>query len=251
MRTVIKAILFFMLTLSITMLAQNGTSKSTKKESEGMVLVKGGTFQMGSNEYDEEKPIHSVTVSDFYIDKYEVKVKQYREFCNATGRSMPKAPSLGWRDTHPIVNVSWDDATAYAKWAGKRLPTEAEWEYAARGGNQSKGFKYSGSNSIDEAAWYWYNSGEKAHPVGQKKPNELGIYDMSGNVWEWCSDWYDENYYSDSPTTNPEGPDSGSKRVRRGGSWFYFGVICRVANRSWNWPDSRDIDHGFRCVKNP
>lgn len=217
-----------------------------------MVFVKGGTFQMGSKDGDsDEKPVHSVTLSDFFIDKYEVTVKQYREFCNATRRSMPEAPSWGWQEDHPIVNVSWHDATAYAEWAGKRLPTEAEWEFAARCGNQSQGFKYSGSNTIDEAAWYKSNSGGNTRSVGEKKPNELGIYDMTGNVWEWCSDWYDENYYSESTETNPQGPISGEYRVLRGGSWNGSVDFCRVALRNWNGPVFSSYLIGFRCARNP
>jgi len=214
-----------------------------------MVFVEGGTFQMGSNDGpSSQKPVHSVTLSDFYIDKYEVTVKQYREFCNATGRSMPSGQD---GDAHPIVNVSWNDASAYAKWAGKRLPTEAEWEYAARGGNQSKGYTYSGSNNLDEVAWNWDNSGSRTQPVGGKKPNELGIYDMNGNVNEWCSDWYDENYYSESPSTNPQGPNSGVERMLRGGSWVNSGRNCCVTVRGWLRPGLRDVDLGFRCVRTP
>ena len=151
-----------------------------------------------------------------------------------------------------LKNVSWNDIqefiTKLNAQTGKkfRLPTEAEWEYAARGGNQSKGYKYSGSNSISDVAWYDDNSGDKTHPVGQKTPNELGIYDMSGNVWEWCQDWYGD--YSSSSQTNPTGPSSGSYRVLRGGSWNNGARNCRVSNRGSYNPDSRSYRSGFRLA---
>ncbi|MBR3766219.1 MAG: SUMF1/EgtB/PvdO family nonheme iron enzyme, partial [Muribaculaceae bacterium] len=129
-----------------------------------------------------------------------------------------------------------------------RLPTEAEWEYAARGGNKSKGYKYSGSNTIGDVAWYNSNSSAMTHQVGTKAPNELGLYDMSGNVWECCSDWHDENYYSSSPSNNPTGPTSGSYRVDRGGSWGNNARSCRVSYRDRSTPDYRDCYYGFRLV---
>lgn len=125
-----------------------------------------------------------------------------------------------------------------------RLPTKAEWEYAARGGNRSRGYKYSGSDNIGSVAWYTDNSGETTHPVGQKQSNELGLYDMSGNVWEWCQDWYDNNYYGSSPSQNPKGPSSGYFRVGRGGSWGGNAWGCRVSYRSYDSPDSRDGNLG-------
>ena len=216
-----------------------------------MVYVKGGTFTMGvtaeqgSDADSDEKPTHSVTVSDFYIGKYEVTQAQWRAV-------MGSNPSYFKGDNLPVEKVSWDDIQEFIKklnaQTGKkfRLPTEAEWEYAARGGNQSKGYKYSGSNSISEVAWYDGNSGDKTHPVGQKTPNELGIYDMSGNVWEWCQDWYGS--YSSSSQTNPTGPSSGSSRVLRGGSWCNYAWDCRVSYRNFNNPDYRSSDCGFRLA---
>ena len=152
----------------------------------------------------------------------------------------------------PVETVSWDDCQTFItklnQLTGKtfRLPTEAEWEYAARGGNQSKGYKYSGSNTIDDVAWYYDNGGSKTHAVGTKQANELGIYDMSGNVWEWCSDWYDS--YGSSSQTNPTGAASGSYRVLRGGSWNYNAMFCRVSLRSGYYPDYGNDGRGLRLV---
>ncbi|MBQ6584525.1 MAG: formylglycine-generating enzyme family protein [Alistipes sp.] len=216
-----------------------------------MVYVEGGTFTMGatseqgSDAYSDESPIHSVTVSDFYIGKYEVTQAQWRAV-------MGSNPSYFTGDNLPVKQVSWDDIqefiTKLNTMTGKtfRLPTEAEWEYAARGGNQSKGYKYSGSNTLDNVAWYTNNSGGKTHPVGQKQPNELGLYDMSGNVWEWCQDWYGS--YSSSSQTNPTGPNSGYGRVLRGGSWFSNAALCRVSSRSYSNPHSHYGNHGFRLA---
>jgi len=230
----------------ISTAAQGGVADVT----EGMVLIEGGTFMMGSNGgEDDEKPVHSVYVDRFYMDKYEVTVAQFREFCKAEGREMPEQPSYSLSN-HPVVNVRWNEASAYAEWAGKRLPTEAEWEYAARGGNRSSGYRYSGSDNPEDVAWYSENSDGRTHPVGQKRPNELGLYDMSGNVWEWCSDWYDENYYSVSPQSNPKGPSSGSLRVLRGGSWYHLTRYCRVSVRYGDYPDGRRYFSGFRCARN-
>ena len=216
-----------------------------------MVYVKGGTFTMGataeqgSDAESDEKPTHSVTLSDFYIGKYEVTQAQWKAV-------MGSNPSYFKGDNLPVENVSWNDIQEFIKklnaQTGKkyRLPTEAEWEYAARGGNQSKGYKYSGSNNVGDVAWYTDNSNSKTHPVGQKTPNELGIYDMSGNVWEWCQDWYGS--YSSSSQTNPTGPSSGSQRVLRGGSWCSSVRCCRVTFRSDDYPDRRSSAYGFRLA---
>ena len=241
-----------------------------------MVFVKGGTFTMGATEEQgtsdprkDEYPTHQVTLSDFYIGKYEVTqqlweyVMKYSGTC-ADGSTMSAYASNVWLGEmpsstdglgadYPAYNVSWVDIVnifipRLNKITGKifRLPTEAEWEYAARGGNKSKGYKYSGSNTIGDVAWYSSNSSSMTHPVGTKAPNELGIYDMSGNVYEWCSDWY--GGYSSSAQTNPTGPTSGSYRVYRGGGWNFYARDCRVSFRYNNYPDNRNKHSGFRLV---
>jgi len=209
----------------------------------GMVYVAGGTFQMGSNSESDEKPIHTVTVSSFYMDKTEVTQAQYRKV-------MGKNPSnFSGCDDCPVEKVTWKNANKYAKKVGKRLPTEAEWEYAARGGNKSKGYRYSGSNNLDAVGWYYDNSRRKTHPVAQKQPNELGLYDMSGNVWEWCSDWYSNSYYRSSPKSGPKGPNSGKFRVVRGGGWGGYDGDSRVADRNGLNPGIRyGFYRGFRLV---
>ena len=238
---------------------QAAVEKEPEKEPIGMVFVEGGTFQMGSNSgYSDEKPVHSVTVSDFNISKTEVTFEQYDAFCDATGRDKPDDEGWG-RGNRPVIYVDWQDAFDYCEWMSKttgetyRLPTEAEWEYAARGGSKSKGYTYSGSNTISSVGWYDDNSRSKTHPVAQKQPNELGLYDMSGNVWEWCSDWYSDSYYRSSPKNDPQGPNSGSGRVRsgrvlRGGSGGFNVNYCRVADRSRNNPDYRNLNYGVRLV---
>ena len=218
-----------------------------------MVYVSGGTFTMGatseqgSDAYDREKPAHSVTLSGYYIGKYEVTQELWKAV-------MGSNPSYYKGDNLPVEQVSWNDVQEFL-WklnamTGKRyrLPTEAEWEFAARGGNSSRGYKYSGGNSLGSVAWYYDNSGSRTHAVGTKSPNELGIYDMSGNVREWCQDWYNSSYYGSSPRTNPQGPNSGSFRVSRGGSWDYGASHCRVSFRYGSTPGSRFINLGFRLA---
>jgi formylglycine-generating enzyme required for sulfatase activity len=279
-------------------------TQSTSKNSiePEMVSIQGASFNMGSNENEDEKPIHRVTVSSFKMAKYEVTVKEFAAFVNATnyqtdaeklGTSIVfnskwlKADGVTWRDDEegrhrletdwnkPVIHVSWNDATAYCEWLSKkigktfRLPTEAEWEFAA--GCGAKHYKYSwGSyepsnsenvaNLVDETIHpkygKWKNErflGYKddyffAAPVGSFQPNELGLYDMTGNVWEWCNDWYEATYYTSSPSMNPKGPPSGSNRLLRGGSWFDAASLCRVAYRN----NSDPVDHanytGFRVV---
>ena len=243
-----KQVLFFLLIGSTSLHAQ--TTKTTvipaKPE---MVKVEGGTFTMGS---DTKKPAHSVSLSNFSIGKYEVTVGQYKAFCTATSRKMPDAPEWGWNDNHPMVLVNYNDCVAYCNWLGEeyggswRLPTEAEWEYAARGGNKSIKYQYSGGSDLDELGWYADNSSGQANYVGRKKPNELGIYDMSGNVWEWCKDWY--GAYTAEAQTNPKGASSGTFRVLRGGGWDGTSAGCRVAFRTYRGPTYRYSRIGFRVV---
>lgn len=228
--------------------ASQGQTLSTANTAR-TVLVEGGTFQMGSEKgYIMERPVHEVSIKSFYIDKYEVTVEEYQTFCEQTGRQMPAAPPWGWKKNNPIVNVSWDDASAYATWIGKRLPTEAEWEFAASGGTMSKHFKYSGSDDIGEVAWFDENSDNIAHPVGEKGSNELGIYDMTGNAVEWCGDKYDGNYYAVSPKENPEGPKLGNDRVLRGGSYLGDPDDCRITKRFSGNPRISLFRFGFRCA---
>jgi formylglycine-generating enzyme len=221
-----------------------------------LVLVEGGSFLMGSEDGEvEERPIHKVSISSFYLAKYEVTVGQYRTFCEATGRAMPEEPKWGWQDHFPIVNVNWKDAAAYCEWLSKktgqkfRLPTEAEWEFAARGGKATKKLKFAGSNQIDDVAWYDQNAKKQAHGVGLKKPNELGLYDMTGNVWEWVGDWFNEDYYATSPDKDPPGPRNGSMRVMRSGSWINYAGDNRVAIRISNMPDDTGPFFGFRVAR--
>ena len=216
-----------------------------------MMYVKGGTFTMGatseqgSDAYDDEKPTHRVTLSSFYIGKYEVTQALWKAV-------MGSNPSNWKGDNLPVEMISWNDCRDFIRklnaLTGKnfRLPTEAEWEFAARGGNNSRGYKYAGSNNIGDVAWYKGNSGNKTHVVGTKSPNELGLYDMSGNVWEWCQDWYGS--YSSASQTNPTGTNSGSSRVRRGGSWINIARNCRSSNRDGNRPGNRSNSEGLRLV---
>lgn len=267
-----------------------------------MVFVKGGTFRMGSDDgQDDEKPVHTVTVSDFRMGKYEVTVAEFEKFVSETGyrteaekgdgsyiwtgSTWEKKAGVNWRCdaqgnvrrsselNHPVIHVSWNDAVAYCGWLGQttgneyRLPTEAEWEYAARSGN--KNYKYSwgnfgpegkrGGNIADESAkrvwncnWNWqgYDDGfAYTSPVGSYDPNELGLYDMTGNVWEWCADWYDSEYYKKSTEHNPTGPSSGTDRVLRGSSWGSIPIDVRCASRNNSQPYNRYSSYGFRFVR--
>ncbi|MBK6903920.1 MAG: SUMF1/EgtB/PvdO family nonheme iron enzyme [Saprospirales bacterium] len=244
-------------------------------------FVKGGTFTMGCTPEQgadcegDEKPAHSVKVRDFFIGRQEVTNAEFCAFLNEKGNQSEGggtwlnaknsyvkiekkgavfSPKKGF-EKHPVIAVSWHGANAYCAWMSEktqlqfRLPTEAEWEYAARGGKQSNGRKYANSESPDDAGWYSANAGKGVNPVGMKKPNELGIYDLSGNVWEWCSDWYGE--YSDKKLDKPAGPPEGSNRVRRGGCWRDQAEDCRISNRSGSPPSTRLDYVGFRVARTP
>ncbi len=256
------------------------------------VTVSGGTFEKGCKSgrddinghscHSDESPLHSVTVSSFKLSQYEITNAQYAAFLNALGGvsssgnyNDPDYGTVTYVDIHdsdcmlyhsggtflvesgldnyPMIEVSWYGANAFAKWAGGRLPTEAEWEFAARGGTSSQNYQFSGSNTVGDVTWYSSNSsstgqsnfdGVRTHPVGTKAPNELGLYDMSGNVWEWCQDWYAS--YSSTAQTNPTGPSSGSNRVLRGGSWLNYATDLRVAYRIGNTPSNSFSGGGFR-----
>ncbi|MBQ9585029.1 MAG: formylglycine-generating enzyme family protein, partial [Muribaculaceae bacterium] len=231
-----------------------------------MVGVEGGTFMMGaadgdSEAYSDERPRHQVTLSSFAIGQTEVT----QELWQAVMGSNPSyyyGNSYGTNLKRPVEYVSWNDCQDFFvklnAITGKkfRLPTEAEWEFAARGGNNSRGYKYSGSNTLGEVAWYWDNipsqssgtSGYGTQSVATKQANELGLYDMSGNVWEWCQDWYNDSYYSSSQSVDPTGPSSGSIRVFRGGGWDDFAWSCRLAGRGDVSPDSRYSILGLRLA---
>ena len=216
-----------------------------------MVWVEGGTFRMGatseqgSDAESDEKPVHSVTLSGYYIGKTEVTQALWKVV-------MGSNPSSCKGDNLPVEQVSWNDCQKFIRKLNSltgqnfRLPTEAEWEFACRGGNNSRGYKYSGSNYIDNVAWYDGNSGDKTHPVGTKAPNELGIYDMTGNVWEWCADWYGD--YSSGAQINPKGPYDGSIRVYRGGGWSGGVSRCRSSNRDDRRPSGRSFFLGLRLA---
>lgn len=219
-----------------------------------MIYVKGGTFEMGSDEGErDEKPRHKVEVSDFWIARTETTVAQWKWFCMSTGRDMPNVPWFGFKDDHPIVNISWDDAVAYCYWLRDttkknfRLPTEAEWEYAARGGAHGHTAIYSGHQVPDSVAWYGHHS-DGTMKVATKLSNALGLYDMSGNVWEWCSDWYDESYYAYSPVLNPAGPAKGRFKTLRGGAWDIGARNTRNSYRNPLSPGSRNHNKGFRVA---
>jgi formylglycine-generating enzyme required for sulfatase activity len=251
---------------------------------DGGTFDMGDTFGDGGN---NEKPVHRVTLNSFFIGKYEVTFNEYDVFCIATGRELP-GDCLWGRENRPVINVSWYDAVEFCNWLswqegltpcytidktrqdpnntntnddvkwrvscdftadGYRLPTEAEWEYACKGGARSAGYKYSGSSSVDEVAWFNDNAADKTHPVGTKKANELGIYDMSGNIFEWCWDWYEEDYYRNSPSQHPTDPDGGSYRVIRGGAWQNSARYVHCAGRHKNWASSHVDNVGFRLCR--
>ncbi|MDQ1316996.1 MAG: Formylglycine-rating enzyme family protein [Candidatus Poribacteria bacterium] len=265
--------------------AKNDKQVIKGKDGSEMVMIPAGDFQMGSNDgfrRPDEKPVHTVYLNAFYMDKYEVTNAQYRRFVKETGHKEPEGTSLvdgrlhsgfnPWsderfnKDNQPVVCVSWDDAKAYAEWAGKRLPTEAEWEKAARGGLADKKYVWGNEstppkgagNLVDKSTrkvfpnlefFVGYDDGYTyTAPVGKFKPNGYDLYDMAGNVFEWCADWFDPDYYSKSPKQNPKGPESGEARVLRGGSWIAIPDYLRVAFRWSSMPENFDDSYGFRCV---
>jgi formylglycine-generating enzyme required for sulfatase activity len=236
-------------------------------EIKGMVLIPAGPFSMGSDADPaispaDEKPAHTVLLDAFYIDTYEVTNAQYQRFLLATGRpapfvDRPWAEPYNWKGTdypagkenYPVVLVSWEDAQAYAAWISKRLPTEAEWEKASRA--QLIGRKYPYGDTLENNRANFdkgFLRENKLKPVGSFEPSRVGLYDMAGNVWEWCQDWYDDTYYKNSPAQNPRGPAAGKYRVCRGGSWVNDEQYLRCAQRGKNTPDSKSHITGFRCA---
>ncbi|MDP6599640.1 MAG: SUMF1/EgtB/PvdO family nonheme iron enzyme, partial [Candidatus Poribacteria bacterium] len=263
--------LLFILLLLLPRVSLAQEKITWEKDGSEMVMIPGGTFEMGDSKNGPEdfmkpsQPVHTVTLDAFYMDKCEVTNTQYREFMEATGHRQPAY----WNDplinqpNQPVVGVGWVDAAAYANWVGKRLPTEAEWEYAARGGLAGKRYvwgdgnidgkqcNFADKNAPNDFTWadrtvddgYQYTA-----LVGSYSANGYGLHDMAGNVWEWCADWYDENYYGNSPAKNPMGPDTGFNRVLRGGSWIHNIVPLRVAIRDHDAPNNASAYIGFRCV---
>lgn len=246
-----------------------------------LVLIQTGPFQMGSNDLGAaEKPVHRVYLDAYYIGKFEVTNAQFKAFCDVTGRPYPEAEwspdgetSLKYmkeQPGYPVVGINWEDAAAYCQWlsqqTGKkyRLPTEAEWEKAARGGVDGQKYPW-GNDEFDSGGRYRANAGSESDndrirkkdgflntaPIGNFSPNGYGLYDMAGNVWEWCADYYDENYYAVSPEKNPSGPSSGEKRSLRGGSWFGGPQRMQCAARLWNYPLIRYASTGFRLAMTP
>lgn len=216
---------------------------------EGMALVPAGEFVMGSasSRIANESPPHKVYLDAFYMDKYEVTSARYKAFMKATGRKTPRQfyPD---KEGYPAVYMDWFDAQAYCEYYGKTLPTEAQWEKAARGGSAWRYCFGDDKEELGDYAWFWGNSGRKLRPVGKKKPNAYGIYDMHGNVLEWTADWYSSRYYYESPAKNPPGPGKGKSRVVRGGSVYVSAELCRSAARMKSSPYTRYSAKGFRCA---
>jgi formylglycine-generating enzyme required for sulfatase activity len=224
---------------------------------EGMVLIPGGSFVMGSdaNPHSPAFPAHRVSLKPFYMDIWEVTNTQYATFCEATGRSYPEFWGMAQFKSgpdfpdYPVLGVNQADAEAYAAWTGKRLPTEAEWEFAARGGVIGRDFPYGDQADHGQARFNHPEKEKGPVPVGTFKPNGYGLYDMAGNVWEWVADWYDEDYYENSPGKDPAGPASGQFKAFRGGGWHSGGGCTRVDHRNALPMYWVDMAGGFRCVK--
>ncbi|UYW00420.1 formylglycine-generating enzyme family protein [Flavobacterium agricola] len=272
--------LYFNLLFLVVCVTTNGFAQKFTTFKPEMILVEGGTFLMGSKKGEphaekDEMEAREVSVPSFEMSKYEVTVYEWSTFIKAhKNMKMPPAQRWGLHDDFPITNVTWEDAIWFCNWLstknflqpvysikngqifcdftknGYRLPTEAEWEYAARGGNASKGHPYAGNKNLDLIAWYGKNSNKSPRTVGTKMPNELGLYDMTGNVWEWCWDYYNELYYSYGEDDNPKGPEKGVNRVLRGGSWDTMGPYLRIANRSGVPQTDANGYYGVRVVKN-
>jgi|MDSW01.1.fsa_nt_gb formylglycine-generating enzyme required for sulfatase activity len=245
------------LSLSLPLLVFSQQKITWEKDGKDMMLVPAGSFEMGDH-FNEgqahELPVHTVTLDAFYMDTHEVTVGQFEQFVNQSGYSYDKwndVAKYSPGDEYPMIDVSWNDTVAYAEWAGKRLPTEAEWEYAARGGLFGRRYPWGDEITQDDANYsgiggkdQWkYNA-----PVGSFEANGYGLYDMAGNVYEWCQDWYGGNYYTNLSAKNPLGPGTGSSRVLRGGSSADNIYELRLALRNHDNPHARGGNDGFRCV---
>ncbi len=256
----LKNTLFFILVALIFLCAvENASAKDLvmkgimNKDGIKMILIPAGYFYMGSSKGEGgigEKPRHKVWVDAFYIDQTLVTYAQFDKFCKETGWEMPADDGWG-RDNMPVHHINWNDASAFCSWDGKRLPTEAEWERASRGGTKTVYFWGDSPAGLEQYAWDSDDSGNQAHPVALKTWNPYGLYDMLGNLWEWCADWYGEEYYFKSPKKNPKGPDQGKYKVLRGGSWGNGSGMLRAANRNWSTADVRNPAFGCRCARNP
>jgi formylglycine-generating enzyme len=252
-----------LLLIAVLMVAGRGYCQEDRDLGIQMVYVKGGNFFMGcdqkeylSEEFDDERPLHRVNVGSFYIGKYEVTLGQWRKIMGVKPAAYDGTDYDNKDcDNCPVVKISYYDAQEFirrlnAKYPGKnyRLPTETEWEFASRGGKYSKKYKYAGSDKLSDVGWYGKPNGS-THPIGQKQPNELSIYDMSGNVLEWCSDWYSESYYTKTiDEINPKGPETGTMKVLRGGSYYDDADVCRNVQRSKFQPSTRQWNIGFRLA---
>ncbi len=268
-----KYLTLIFLIFANTNYAVSQSATENKTILQNVVFVEGGSFSMGTENGDpDEIPVHNVQITSFYMCRYEVTNKEFVEFLNTygsevvingqyAGQSLFIEAKTGifnengsWQvsqnlESFPVVDITWYGANEFCTYYGYRLPTEAEWEYAAGGGKlDSIKTIYSGSNSIDEVAWHWDNSDKRAHYIGTKKANSLGIYDLCGNVYEWCADWYNETYYTKSPKKDPQGSQTGEYKVIRGGSWYVSEEFLRIQNRSKSRPDKNYPYLGFRYV---
>lgn len=206
----------------------------------GMVVIPAGEYTSGSNEFNDEQPKQNIYLDTFFIDIFEVTQKDFKKI-------MGRNPSEFRGENLPVDHVSWYDSRDYCNKLAKRLPTEAEWEKAARSETLTQ--FYWGAEPDDSFGWHWNNSNRRTHPVGQKKPNKFGIHDVSGNVWEWVSDWYDSKYYRVRSSNNPQSPFNGKHRVLRGGSFMDKPDGLRVTRRNWDLPGARFKNFGFRCAR--
>ncbi len=239
-----------------------------------MVKVEGGTFKKSLKDENAKTTSHTITLSTFEISKHEVSVQEWKKYMKETGKELQKRPNWGWRDEFPVTNIKWNDAIGYCNWLSKkekltpaytkegntwvcnfkangyRLPTEAEWEYAAKGGKKSSKFTYSGGNDIKTVAWYASNSKKSPQIIETKLANELGLYDMSGNVWEWVWDYSSDIYSKTIEKTNPTGPKKGTNRCVKGGSWDSSKLEYLKPGYQLNWSPNETNDYfGFRVAR--